>query len=337
MRDWLAAIAGLVFTVSLAGSALATPTLLFDVEDGKVLYAEDIDNQWHPASVTKMMTAYLVFEAIKAGDLRLDDKIICSEKAHKQQPSKIGLPIGAELSVETGLKALIIKSANDVAVMLAEAVGGTEEAFVRKMNATAKRLGMTRTNFVNPNGLPADEQVTTARDLAKLTRAVVEEYPEYAEMWKSPMMRLGKIRLGSHNRLLRTFEGADGMKTGFICDSGFNVVASATRDGRRLMAVVLGLPTARDRNRRAALLLEYGFVNYEWKTLFNAPTLDKLPVADNPKDVVSIRETVPAYGCKSRVKSALAKKRIKARKEKRAKAAAERRAKQRAAASGKSP
>lgn len=337
MRDWLAALAGLVFSLGLAGPVQATPTLLFDVANGKVLYAEDIDNQWHPASVTKVMTAYLVFEAIKSGDLKLTDKIICSEKAHKQQPSKIGLPIGAELSVETGLKALIIKSANDVAVMLAEAVSGSEEAFVRKMNVTAKRLGMTRTNFVNPNGLPADEQVTTARDLAKLTRAVVDEYPQYADLWKTPVMRLGKIRLGSHNRLLKTFEGADGMKTGFICDSGFNVVASATRDGRRLMAVVLGLPTARDRNMRAAKLLEYGFLTYEWKTLFDAPTLEKMPNADNPKDVISIRETVPAYGCKSRVKSSVAKKRIKARKERRAKAEAKRRAKKRAAASSSSP
>jgi D-alanyl-D-alanine carboxypeptidase len=268
------------------------------------------------------MTAYVVFEAIKAGKIKLDDKITCSEKAFLQQPSKVGLPVGGELTVQKGLEALIIKSANDVAVMLAEAVSGSEEVFVQKMNDTAQRLGMTRTKFVNPNGLPAPEQVTTARDLAKLARAVVKDYPEYAQLWTMSEMRLGKMRLGSHNSLLRSFQGADGLKTGFICDSGFNVIASATRDGRRLMAIVLGSPTGRDRTIRAANLLEYGFAAYAWKAMFNPQTVDSLPLAADAKSVVSVRQTVLSYECGTIKPRAVAARRAKA-KARRAKAAAE--------------
>ena len=194
-----------------------------------------------------------------------------------QPPSKIGLPVGGEMTVDQGLQALIIKSANDVAVMLAEAVAGNEAAFVTNMNAAAKRLGMSSTVFVNPNGLPAPAQVTTARDLAKLARAIINDFPEYAHYWAKPEMRLGKNRLVTHNGLLRSFEGADGMKTGFTCDSGFNVVATASRDGRRIIAVVLGEASSAERNVRAASLLEYGFQQTGWKQLFNSTTIDNMP------------------------------------------------------------
>lgn len=286
--------------IPVAPPAVAGPALLFDSGNGHVLYAEDADNQWHPASLTKIMTAYLVFEAIKAGKITLETKITCSEAAHVQPPSKIGLPIGAEMTVDTALQSLIVKSANDVAVMLAEAVGGSEAAFIAMMNDAARKLGMTRTHFVNPNGLPAPEQVTTARDLGKLARAVAREFPEYAHYWSANDVRIGKIRLRSHNALLRTFDGADGMKTGFICDSGFNVVASATRDGRRLMAVVLGEPTGQDRSLRAASLLEHGFQSYDWKTLFTAATLDSMPLPTEAKSVMTVRETVLAWECGAR-------------------------------------
>ena len=225
------------------------PALLFDADDGQVLYAEDADDQWHPASLTKIMTAYVTFEALKEGKLTMESKIGCSELANSQAPSKIGLPVGAEMTVETALQALIVKSANDVAVMLAEAVSGSQEAFVARMNATAARLGMTRTKFVNANGLPAPEQVTTARDLARLATAALRDYPEHAQLWSMLEVRLGKRRLHSHNGLLTNYAGADGMKTGFICDSGFNMVASATREGRKLIAVVLGEATGGERAR----------------------------------------------------------------------------------------
>lgn len=295
LKPALAAV--LISMLAVARPAAAGPALLFDTTDGKILYAEEMDDQWHPASLTKIMTAYLAFKAIKAGKLRMDEKVICSELAFKQPPSKIGLPIGGELTVETALQALIIKSANDVAVMLAEKISGSELQFVADMNAAARDLGMTRTIFSNANGLPAVGQVTTARDLAKLARAVATEHSEYAQYWAMTQMRIGKIRLGSHNGLLKTFEGADGLKTGFICDSGFNVVASATRNGRRLMAVVLGEPSGGDRNVRAASLLEHGFQQLGWKQIFNQSTIDNMPVPSEAKGPISVRATIQSWDC----------------------------------------
>ena len=295
LKPSLAAV--LAATLAAAAPAQAGPALLFDAADGKILYAEEMDDQWHPASLTKIMTAYLAFKAIKAGRIRLDDKVICSEHANQQPPSKIGLPVGGELTVELALQALIVKSANDVAIMLAEKLSGSESQFVADMNATARELGMTRTTFANANGLPAFNQVTTARDLAKLARAVSAEFPEYAPYWSMTQMRIGKIRLASHNGLLKTFEGADGLKTGFICDSGFNVVASATRNGRRLMAVVLGEPSGGDRNIRAASLLEHGFQQYGWKEIFNSSTIDNVPLAPQARGPVSVRSTIQSWDC----------------------------------------
>ncbi|MGO4682222.1 D-alanyl-D-alanine carboxypeptidase family protein [Hyphomicrobium sp. 2TAF46] len=290
-------VATLLIWLTAIPPASASPTLLFEPDTGKILYSEDIDDIWHPASLTKLMTAYVTFEAIKEGKIHLDDKISCSLVATLQPPSKVGLNVGATLSVEQALKAVIIKSANDVTVMLAEAISGSESAFIDKMNATARRLGMTHTNFVNTNGLPDPGQLTSARDIAKIARAVVSEYPQYASYWAMPDMRIGKRRLGSHNALLKTFPGADGLKTGFTCDSGYNVVASATRDGRRLMAVVLGESSGNERAIRAASLLEYGFQNYDWKQLFNTSTIDSLPMDPNSRGVVSVRDTVTAWGC----------------------------------------
>ena len=262
-----------------------------------VLYAEDYDNQWHPASLTKIMTAYVVFEALKEGKITLDSKIGCSELAHGQPPSKVGLPVGAEMTVETALQALIVKSANDVAVMLAEGVAGSQEAFVARMNATAARLGMTRTRFVNANGLPAAEQVTTARDLAKLAHAVIRDYPEHARLWSMVDVRVGKRRLRTHNGLLTNYDGADGLKTGFICDSGFNVVATATREGRKLIAVVLGEPTGRERTVRAASLLEHGFMTHGWKALFETQSIETMPMAADAKGPMTMRQAVISYEC----------------------------------------
>jgi D-alanyl-D-alanine carboxypeptidase len=309
MRCGTAFVALLMLAALAPRTAVAGPALVIEVSNSKVLYSEDADGLWHPASLTKVMTAYLVFEALKAGKLDLKSKITCSSSANLQPPSKIGLPVGGEMTVDQGLQALIIKSANDVAVMLAEAVAGNEAAFVANMNAAAKRLGMSNTVFVNPNGLPAPAQVTTARDLAKLARAIITDFPEYAHYWAKPEMRLGKIRLVTHNGLLRSFEGADGMKTGFTCDSGFNVVATASRDGRRVIAVVLGEASSAERNVRAASLLEYGFNQTGWKQLFNSTTIDNMPVAAATA-VKSVRNDVSSWGCKER-KARVAKSRTK--------------------------
>lgn len=276
------------------------PVMLVEAESGRVLFAEDQDDQWYPASLTKIMTAYLTFEAIKAGRLQLTDTVVVSDKAHVQPPSKLGLPVGAELGVELAIRTLIVKSANDVAMMLAEKIAGSEDDFVKLMNDTAKRLGMTRTHFVNPNGLPAPGQVSTARDLARLSRAILADFPDKKDLWTLSEVRVGKQRLRSHNRLLGSFEGADGMKTGFICDSGFNIVASASRDGRRLIAVVLGDASGRERNARAASLLDHGFETADWKTLFGTPVIDKMPIDRSAKPVVSVRTSVVAWNCNGR-------------------------------------
>lgn len=294
---------GLLFMLGIGVGhtpAAAGPALLFDPANGKVLYAEDADNLWHPASLTKMMTAYLAFDALKAGRLKADQKIPVSAKAFEQVPSKVGLPVGAEMPVETALQALIIKSANDCAVMLAEAVAGSEEDFVKLMNDTARRLGMSKTHFVNANGLPAEAQVTTARDLARLTRALIRDFPQHMPLWGLTEMHLGKLKLNNHNGLLRTFEGADGIKTGFTCDSGFNVVASATRDGQKLVAVVLGEPSGRDRTVRAASLLDHGFQMYGWKQIFNTTTVDSMPTATDAKGVISVRKQIVSWSCNGR-------------------------------------
>ncbi|HEY1243227.1 MAG TPA: D-alanyl-D-alanine carboxypeptidase family protein [Hyphomicrobiaceae bacterium] len=299
-------------TVALSPAA-AGPALLFDPANGRVLYAEDQDDQWYPASLTKIMTAFLVFEALRDGKIGLQDKIKVSELAHSQPPSHLGLPVGAEITVETALQALVVKSANDAAVMLAEALSGTQEAFAERMNATAKRLGMTRTNYVNANGLPAPEQVSTARDLARLTTAVVRDFPNYAHLWSMEEFRVGKRVLRNHNPLLRTYEGADGMKTGFICDSGYNLVASASRDGQKLVAVVLGETTGRNRSARAANLLEHGFQTLGWKALFGSENLDTLPLAVDAKGAVSIRQSVISWACGTGRRRAVARARHKAK------------------------
>ena len=295
-----AALLALLCLVLAAPRAEAAPTLLFDAASGSVLYAEDADRLWYPASLTKIMTAYVVFEAMKKGEISFETELVSSEAAAKEPPSKIGLPLGAKIPLELGLKSLIVKSANDVAVMLAEAVAGSTDIFVTRMNSTAKRLGMTRTHFVNPNGLPVPGQITTARDLARLTQALMRDFPEHANYWKMPYVHIGNRRLRSHNSLLRTFEGADGVKTGFICDSGFNIVASATRDGTRLVAIVLGQSSARERGARATRLLEHGFATRSWKLFFSPSTVESLPVSTRSDEIVSIRDRVTGWSCGNR-------------------------------------
>ncbi len=280
--------------------ARAGPVILVEAGSGRVLYAEEQDHQWYPASLTKVMTAYLAFEAIRSGRLKLTDTVVVSEKALEQAPSKLGLPIGTEIGVDVAIRALVVKSANDVAIMLAEKIGGSEEGFVQLMNDTAKRLGMSRTQFVNPHGLPVPGQISTARDLARLARAALQDFPEHGAVWGLSEMQLGEQRLRSHNGLLRSFEGADGIKTGFICDSGFNVAASATRDGKRLIAVVLGEPSGDDRNLRAASLLNHGFETAAWKVRFGVPTIETMPIDPVAEGVRSVRMSVASWNCNGR-------------------------------------
>lgn len=256
-RIFLLAICLFTFTSPVS----AGPLLVMDVSSGRVLYSEDAFDPWFPASLTKLMTAYLTFRAIREGRTNLEARVSNTPLAQAQPASKLGLPTGVTIPMETALQALIIKSANDVAYMLAEHVSGNVDAFVAEMNRTALELGMAGTHYVNPNGLPAEAQVTTARDQALLARTIIQQFPEYNEMFGMPSFRLGRRNLRSYNSLLRTLDGADGMKTGFICASGYNIVASATRDGRRLIAVVLGAESGDQRADIATTYLELGFQN----------------------------------------------------------------------------
>jgi D-alanyl-D-alanine carboxypeptidase len=238
-----------------AGEAL----LLIEADSGKVLKAENATYPWYPASVTKLMTAYVTLRAIKEGRISLDTVLTVSPNAVAQQPTKMGFKTGTLVTVDNALKMLMVKSANDMAVVLAEGVSGSVERFADEMNRASARLGMTQSSWVNPNGLPADDQITSARDMAILARAVLAEFPEYDGYWNIHAIRLGKRVIHNTNSLIVRYPGADGMKTGFICASGFNVVASATRENRRLIAVVLGAPSSAVRAAKAAHMFETAF------------------------------------------------------------------------------
>ena len=249
------------FTLAAIGVANAEALLLVEAESGKVLQAENATNPWYPASVTKLMTAYVTLKAIKEGRITLDTLFTVSPTAASQSPSKMGFRPGTQVTVDNALKMMLVKSANDMAVVLAEGVGGSIDGFSALMNQNAQRLGMTQTSYVNPNGLPADGQITSARDLAILARAIIHDLPEYEYFVHIPSIRYGRKVTQNFNKLIGRYPGADGFKTGFICASGYNLVASATRNGKRLIAVVLGSSSGQMRAVRAAQLLERGFAN----------------------------------------------------------------------------
>jgi D-alanyl-D-alanine carboxypeptidase len=253
----------LVAALVLAAPRLAHAEALLVVEadTGKVLQAENATYPWYPASVTKLMTAYVTLRAVKDGRISLDTLFTVSPTAASQSPSKMGFRPGTQVTVDNALKMMLVKSANDMAVVLAEGVGGSIDGFSALMNQAAQRLGMTQTSYVNPNGLPADGQITSARDLAILARAIIRDLPEYEYFVHIPAIRYGRKVTPNFNKLIGRYPGADGFKTGFICASGYNLVASATRNGRRLIAVVLGSSSGTMRAVRAAQLLERGFAN----------------------------------------------------------------------------
>jgi len=239
--------------------AHAEAQLLIEASTGKVLHAENATYPWYPASVTKLMTAYTTLRAIKEGRASFDTLLTMSRNAVAQQPTKMGFKLGTRVTVDNALKMLMVKSANDIAVTIAEGIGGSIEGFADMMNANARRLGMSQSNFVNPNGLPAENHVTSARDLGILARALIREFPESDSYWHISAIRYGSRVLHNYNSLIDRYPGADGMKTGFICASGYNVAASATRNGRRLIAIVLGAYSGAVRAQKAAQLFERGF------------------------------------------------------------------------------
>ena len=261
---WVRRVAfALLAMLCVAGPAWADKyaSIVVDLETGQVMHDRDADAERHPASLTKVMTLYLVFDAVDSGKLKLTDRIKVSKAASRAQPSKLGLKSGSTIKVEDAIRALVTKSANDVAIVLAEKIGGSETKFVARMNAKARELGMLNTTFRNASGLPDRKQVTTARDMAKLGEAMYMDHKNRYNYFALASFTWGKRKYMNHNELLRKVEGVDGIKTGFTNASGYNLMASAERNGRRVIAVMLGGTTGRSRDAHVADLIEAAFMD----------------------------------------------------------------------------
>jgi D-alanyl-D-alanine carboxypeptidase len=256
------------------GHAFANPALVIEMPSGAILYEDHATDPWYPASLTKLMTVYVALSAVRDHRIALDTPLVVSTRAVMMPPSKMGFKPGSLVTLDNALKMLMVKSANDMAVTIAEGISGSVEAFAEDMNSTARELGLTQSHFVNPNGLPDPEHVSSARDLAILARALYLTFPEQANLFNIGALRLGDQIIQNHNNLLGRYPGADGMKTGFTCAAGFNLVASASRDGRKLIAVILGAPNLRSRTIMAAALFDRGFAGIDRPsgTLLNLAT-----------------------------------------------------------------
>lgn len=253
---------GVILSASLIAPASANSkyaAIIIQADSGDVLFDRHSNARRYPASLTKMMTLYLLFEEIEAGRLSPSSQLTVSSRAVGQPPSKLGLKVGATISVETAIEALVVKSANDVAVVVAEAISGSEWRFAQKMTAKAQTLGMRRTTFRNASGLPNNKQVTTARDLATLGQRLIQDYPQQFHYFAIRSFSWqGKI-YRTHNALVKSYDGADGLKTGYTRRSGFNLATSATRNGQRLIGIVLGGRSANTRDAHMRKILDQAY------------------------------------------------------------------------------
>jgi D-alanyl-D-alanine carboxypeptidase (penicillin-binding protein 5/6) len=272
MRSFLFALVGLLVSMqpSEAIETQARQAILIDFDTATVLYEKNADERMAPASLGKMMTAYLAFEAIRDGRLSLDQKLTVSEHAWRARGSRMFLEPGDRVAVEDLLRGLIIQSGNDAAVVLAEALAGSEAAFADEMTAKARALGMTNTHFVNASGWPDPDHYSTARDLATLARAMIAAFPKLYRYHSERSFTYAGIRQQNRNPILYRDAGADGIKTGFTKDGGYGIAASAVRDGRRLVLVENGLPNKRARAQESWRVLQWGFRTFEPYTLFEA-------------------------------------------------------------------
>jgi D-alanyl-D-alanine carboxypeptidase (penicillin-binding protein 5/6) len=299
LRKFIAVFLLTLAVAATAGSAQAIETpareaILIDFETGQVLFGKKAEQRMPPASMTKIMTAYLVFERLKDGRLSLDDKFVVSKKAWRKGGSKMFVEVGNEVSVENLLNGVVIQSGNDASIVLAEGLAGTEEAFAEMMTSKARELGMDETTFKNATGWPDPEHRTSARDLATLSRAMIENFPEYYHLFAEREFTWNDIRQFNRNPLLSRTIGTDGIKTGHTQNAGYGLTASAERDGRRLILVVNGLPSAKSRATEAARLLEWGFREFQNYTLFKAgETVERAPVWLGEADRVPLVTQAP--------------------------------------------
>ncbi|MBR1605187.1 MAG: D-alanyl-D-alanine carboxypeptidase [Alphaproteobacteria bacterium] len=252
-------LAAFILNITINTSAHASiSSITIDADSGKVLSQYNADERRFPASLTKLMTLYLTFEALEKGQLKMTDKLPVSRHAANMEPSKLGLRAGQKVELKTLINALIVKSANDCAVVLAEALGKTESQFAQKMTTKAQKLGMKNTTFRNASGLPNAQQKTTARDMAKLATAIYNDFPQYYKLFSQKTYKYNGRTLYTHNHVLSKFKGADGMKTGYTRASGFNIVTSAQRKGNRVIAVTMGHKTLGDRDTKVMSMMERG-------------------------------------------------------------------------------
>ena len=258
---WL--FAGLLLTlVSLSGQAFAKPvasSIMVDAVNGEVLSASNADVSTYPASLTKMMTLYLLFDALKHGQIKLTDSITFSDHAASQDATNLAVSAGATIKVETAILSVVVRSANDTATAIGERLAGSEWAFAKKMTQTARALGMKSTTYLNANGLPNAGQRTTARDQAMLAVALLRDFPEYYHYFAAERFSYRGVHYAGHNRVLNKLNGADGIKTGYIRAAGFNLVSSAEQNGRRLVGVVLGGTTPYLRDKQMVAMMTKGF------------------------------------------------------------------------------
>jgi D-alanyl-D-alanine carboxypeptidase len=279
----LAAAPANVPAATPAAPAPVKPALLIDAQTGRVLFAQNATMPWYPASLTKLVTTYVVLSAIREGRIKPTTPIVYSARAAQEKPSKWGLKVGTVVTVDNALKMMLVKSANDLAVMLAEGVDGSVASFVAEMNATAARLGMTQSHFVNPNGWWEPDHVSSARDMGIIAEALIRDFPQSLGLFDIRALQLGNKIIRGHNRILGLFPGAEGMKTGFTCPSGFNLVALASRGNRRLIAVLMGYDSARARTEAAAKLLTEGFGTFTfWRVGEAVRSLPPTPGGEPP-------------------------------------------------------
>jgi len=257
---WALVLAALL--VAMAAAPLrAAPyaAMVMDARTGEVLHSRNADTRLHPASLTKMMTLYIAFEAVRNGEITMDTMVRVSQNAASEPPSKLGLRAGQKIALRYLVRAAAVKSANDAATAIGEAISGSEAAFGRRMTRTAKALGMTRTTFKNAHGLTESGHLSTARDMTILGRHLLYDYPEYYNLFSRQSTHAGIKTVSSHNRLLTSYKGADGIKTGYTRAAGFNLVASAQRGNERVLATVFGGQSSSSRNAKVAELLDLGF------------------------------------------------------------------------------
>lgn len=256
--------AGILLMLALLFSSFASAqskyaSIIIEAKNGRILHDANANNRNYPASLTKMMTLYMIFSALRRGDITMKTKWKVSRRASRQPASKLGLKAGSRISVKNAILALSIKSANDVAVVAAENLGGSEKKFARLMNKQAKALKMNRTTFKNASGLPNRRQKSTASDLSRLAMALLRDFPEYYHFFSKKSFKYHNRTYRNHNKLLTNYQGTDGIKTGYIRASGYNIVTSTVRNGKRLIGVVMGGKSSKSRNKHMVSLMNKAF------------------------------------------------------------------------------